>query len=123
MKLFHSFLFTVGCLIVIFFVGLSLIRLWPKKVAVDNEAQNLQNKIAEAEQSKSDLARLLDYFKSDSYREREARLRLNYKKPDEQAVFIYRDENAKVPEEKSPEPEQSNPVKWWRWVWQKVPRG
>lgn len=103
---------------VIFFVGLSLIKLWPKRVTVNNEVKNLEQKISEIDSSNSELSRLLDYFKSDYYREKEARLRLNYKKPDEKAAFVYREKNATIINSSSEEQELnlSNPQKWWKWL-------
>jgi len=86
---------------------------------VNNEVKNLEQKIAEIEISNSKLSRLLDYFKSDSYREKEARLRLNYKKEDEKAAFVYREKEDKIFEEESRNNNLSNPQKWWKWLWNK----
>ena len=117
MKIFQSIFFTLGILIIVFFVGLSLIKIYPNKVTVDNEVNNLEQKIAEVESYNSKLGSMLDYFKSDSYLEREARERLNYKKPDEQAVFIFREKDGPVLLEESIE-NLSYPQRWWKWIWQ-----
>ena len=115
MKFFQSIFFTILCAVVIFFVGWSTIELWPKKVTVNNEVNNLEQKIAETEKSNSELAKLLDYFKSDNYLEREARQRLNYKKPGEEVVFVFRDKESKINKE-SQEEKISNFQKWWNWL-------
>lgn len=89
---FQSKLFTVIGLTVILFFGVSLFRTWPQKAVVDARLENLEGKITETEKANSDLARLLDYFKSRSYLEREAKLKLNVRRPDENVVFIYKDD-------------------------------
>ena len=115
MKFFQSIFFTILCAVVIFFVGLSSIKLWPKKVTVNNEVKNLEQKIAETERSNSELAKLLSYFKSDNYLEREARQRLNYKKPGEEVALVFREKESKIKKE-AQEEKLSNFQKWWKWL-------
>ena len=91
-KLFQSKIFTISVLTVVFFLVLSIVKLWPQKTIIDARLQNLEGKMAETEKSNMDLARLLGYFKSRSYLEREAKLKLNVRRPDENVVFIYEDE-------------------------------
>jgi len=90
MRLLQSKIFAVLALLAIAGLAWSLLRLWPRKIIVENRLKNLEQKIAETEQSNSALARLLDYFKSPAYLEREAKLKLNVRKPDENVVFMYR---------------------------------
>ena len=82
-------LFTAVILIVIGFFVISVIKLEPSLSAVRKELKNLNQKIDEAEKSSLELEKLGDYLKSDVYLERQARLKLNYKKPDEKVVFVY----------------------------------
>ena len=98
-------------------VGVSLFKMWPKKISINNEVKSLEQRIAETEKSNSEIAKLLDYFKSDNYLEREARERLNYKKPGEEVVFVFRDKEKKTAEEEETKEELSNPRKWWKWLW------
>ena len=51
--------------------------------------ESISAKINEAEKNFLELEKLGDYLKSDAYMERQARLKLNYKKPDEKVVYIY----------------------------------
>jgi len=60
---------------------------------VRQEVNNLNQKIAETERELSELKELGDYFRSSAYLEREARLKLNYKKPGENVVFVYRNQS------------------------------
>ena len=91
-KLFQSKIFTILVLTVVFFLVLSIVKLWPQKTIIDARLQNLEGKMAETEKSNMDLARLLGYFNSRSYLEREAKLKLNVRRPDENVVFIYKDD-------------------------------
>lgn len=91
-EFFQSKTFTVLALAVIVFLVVSIAKLWPQKTVIDARLQNLEGKMAETEQSKADLVSLLNYFKSRSYLEREAKLKLNVRRPDENVVFIYEDE-------------------------------
>ena len=68
-------------------------------MAAEARLENLEGKITETEKTNSDLSRLLDYFKSRSYLEREAKIKLNVRQPDENVVFIYEDEKANMSEE------------------------
>lgn len=97
MKFFNSILFTVFAVAVIFLVGSSLVKLLPQKKAVDKEATELEVKIQNTEQINLELSEMMDFFKSDAYKEREARLRLNYIKPGEQAAIVYRSKEESAP--------------------------
>ena len=83
----------------------------------------MDKKIAEAEQSASELERLKDYLQSSAYLEKQARLKLNYKKPDENVVYIYTRENSNKTETKNAgengavESKLSQNLKlWWRYI-------
>ncbi len=89
--------FTFLAVIVIGFFLLSIVKLKPSLETVSQEVNNLNQKIAEAEQNLSELQKLGDYFKSAVYLEREARLKLNYKKPGESVVFVYKNQHAQNP--------------------------
>ena len=91
--------FTFLAVIVIGFFLLLIIKLKPSLETVSQEVNNLDQKIAEAEQGLSELQKLGDYFKSAAYLEREARLKLNYKKPGESVVFVYKNQHAQSPVE------------------------
>lgn len=89
MPFLRSKIFTVLALLAVAGLVWSVARLWPQKITVENRVKSLEQRIAETEKSNSALARLLDYFKSPSYLEREAKLKLNVRKSDENVVFIY----------------------------------
>ena len=80
-------------------MSLSLIRLHPQKIAVEKHLDSLEDKIKEIERSNSSLAKLMAYFKSPAYLEREAKLKLNVRRPDENVVFIFQDEKEVIVKE------------------------
>lgn len=83
-------------------MSISLVRVYPQKIAVEKHLESLEDKIKEIERSNSSLAKLMAYFKSPAYLERESKLKLNVRRPDENVVFIFQDEKeAIVKEEKS----------------------
>src|SRR3989344_693315 len=77
-RFFQSRIFMVMALVIIFFLAVSVAKLWPQKTVIEARLQNLEGKIGETE--KSNL-------------EREAKLKLNVRRPDENVVFIYEDGN------------------------------
>lgn len=89
--------FTFLAVIVIGFFLLLIIKLKPSLETVSQEVNNLDQKIAEAEQDLSELQKLGDYFKSAAYLEQQARLKLNYKKSGESVVFVYKNQHAQSP--------------------------
>lgn len=89
--------FTILAVIVIGFFSLLIIKLKPSLEAVSQEVNNQNQKIAEAEQGLSELQKLGEYFKSTAYLEREARLKLNYKKSGESVVFVYKNQHTQNP--------------------------
>src|SRR3989344_5703024 len=81
--------FTVAALVIggVFFI--LIIKLEPAIVLVSKELKNINQKIDEVEKNNLELDKLGDYLGSDAYLERQARLKLNYKKPDENVVYVY----------------------------------
>ena len=115
--------FTAAAVVLIGFFLISLIKIQPVLTTTQKELRNLDKKIAEAERSASELERLKDYLQSDAYLERQARLKLNYKKPDEKVVYIYTGENGNKTESKiaagvnSAESRLSQNLKlWWGYL-------
>lgn len=88
-RILQSKWFTAAAVIIVGFLLASLIKIEPVLMATRKELKNLDTKIAEIEQSAAELERLGEYIRGDAYLERQARLKLNYKKPDEKVVYIY----------------------------------
>src|SRR3989344_4528539 len=101
--------FTAAAVVLIGFFLISLIKIQPVLTTTQKELENLDKKITEAERSASELERLKDYLQSDAYLERQARLKLNYKKPDEKVVYVYDREDGSKTESKVAA-DMNNPV-------------
>lgn len=117
----QSKFFVLLALAVIFFFAVSIVKLAPSRTVISGRLKNLESKIAETEKTNADLARLLDYFKSHSYLEREAKLKLNVRWPDENVVFIYEDEKENNMKDEDAKgffglEGLTNFEKWWRYL-------
>lgn len=97
-------------------LGFSFIKINLHSDLVNKEVQGLEAKIANLEEENFNLEKILGYFNSQSFLEREARLRLNYKGADEEVAFVYPDEGVVAGSASMNTSEQleklPNPAKW-----------
>lgn len=113
---------SVWLVIGIVILGLVLsafIRITLQKAAIQRQIDELKAEKEKLESNNNDLAGLLDYFASESYKEREMRLKLNMQKPGERVVIISRPED-KTGQDISSESGESSSVssgfkKWWNY--------
>lgn len=89
-KILQSRIFTVLVTLTAGFLIFSLLRIRQPLGNLRDEAKNIDQKIAEIKKQEETAQRETDYLKSEAFLERELRLKLNYKKPDENVVVIYR---------------------------------
>ncbi len=85
-------------------LGLGVFKILPSVVSFNRESANLKQKIDEANNSMAEAEKSKEYLQNPNYLERQARLRLNYKKPDEKVVFIYQshyNQNSEINSNKS----------------------
>lgn len=111
--------FTFLAVVVIGLFSLMIIKLQPSLKEVNQEVNNLDQKITEAQKSVSDLQKLQDYIKSPAYLEQQARIKLNYKKPDENVVFVYKNQYNQNPASASQganNPAPQNLANWQKWL-------
>ena len=92
-RLLNSKLFSVGLLAVFAWLLLSSIDLIDRDRSVREEVRNLEQKIVSVEEDNAELEKQVGYLENPAFLEREARLRLNYKAPDEVVVFVYPDDS------------------------------
>lgn len=88
-NLLQSKLITAGLVLLIGFFLLSIIKLQPALIAARKEIKNIDQKISEIERARQEAEKLGEYLNSPAYLEKQARIKLNYKKPDEKVVYIY----------------------------------
>lgn len=74
---------------------MSVISLQSENKAVRMEEEATEKKVEEVKKRNELLSKFIGYSDSVAFLEREARSRLNYKLPEEEAVFIHRDLNSK----------------------------
>ena len=90
----RQLIFSIFLLLAVLFFLWGVIRDWPQKTEVARQLEDLEAKIAAVEKERERKERLADYLNSESYLEKQARLRLNLKKEGEEVVFVYRNEDS-----------------------------
>lgn len=89
-----------------------------QKNEVDRESKAYEERAAEAEKNNENINKFLKYFENPAFLEREARLKYNYKKPDEEVAFVYEDVSGQPASQSSEEMLKYMPnwKKWWYWT-------
>lgn len=107
--LFYSSFFTIILLVFLVITLVSFIKTLNREREVKNKIANLEMEIKNLEGDKIDLGQAIEYFKTDFYKEKEAREKFGMKKEGEQVIVIL------TPEEEK-EKEKINPKKWWEYI-------
>lgn len=112
----------VGFIIFIFAFS-AFLRITLQKMEIQGQIDKLKNEADQLESDNKDLTGYLDYFASESFKEREMRLKLNLQKPDERVIIISRDENKPKEETTGPADNNSgmlsNINEWWNYFFSK----
>src|SRR3989344_3030189 len=87
---FQSRLVTIGAVAGIVFFGFTIAKRLPELERARSELARTEQKLLEAEAERIELETSRNSLQSESYLERQARLRLNYKKEGEEVVYVYR---------------------------------
>lgn len=82
-------------------------RDYPKKLEIKSQLGDIESRIEVLKKKEEKQRTMAEYLDSESYLEKQARLRLNLKKEGEEVVFIYRKDEAK--EEGNLEKPNENP--------------
>ena len=131
-KIFSSKIFIVCAFIVLVIVGTAAAKEFYKKHQIQKEISFLEEEIEKVEESNKEFVQLIEFLKTESYLEREARLKLNLQKSGEKVVVVSQKSNdilqdepenkfesknkeEIITEEKNPK-EISNPRKWWNHI-------
>jgi len=118
----------LGSKVFLFLIALALItvavnlgRESYRKYQLTQEINKLKTEIDKLEGKNEQLADLMEYFKQEPYLEKEARLKLNLKKPGEKVVFLsdqagLEKDNQSGQENMKVKPEEiTNYWKWWEY--------
>lgn len=92
MKLFKSKWLTVAAIAIVGWLGFSFTKIKLHENIVNKEMGDLEGKITGLERNNNALERFIQQIANPSFLEKEARLKLNYKKPDEEVAFVYTDD-------------------------------
>lgn len=74
-------------------LSLSFIKIKLQENIVNKEVANLEAKINNIKEENSSLEKVLGYLANPSFLQKEARIKINYKSPDEGVAFVYTDED------------------------------
>ena len=99
----------------IIFVGfmfLKIIKVDPERTELSKKETNLLEQIRKEEEIIEEQEQRADYYRSAGYKEMQARLKLNYKKPGETVIFVY--DNPSDVESRASESEEVLPI------WKKI---
>ncbi len=84
--------FTILSIFTICFLGFLVFKNKPIIESLNNEINELEGRIAGSDEKTEKLQSEFEYFESNSYLDRQARLKLNLKDPGENVAYIVRDE-------------------------------
>lgn len=94
-RFFGSPIWLIPGAVILIFISSSYLKAAFQKAAIQKELAILAREKEKLETNNRDLAGLLDYFASESYKEREMRVKLDLQKPGEQVIIISQEgENA-----------------------------
>jgi len=116
-KLLYSKPFLVFLVIILILVVIVLGQESYHYFRTSQQIKGLKNKIEELKTSNEELAGLEEYFKSEEFLEKEARLKLNLTKPGEKLIIIKQIEEdlEEFEQEQGLAKEISNIQKWWQY--------
>jgi hypothetical protein len=123
----------IGLLLIIAigFIAKNLFIIFERKYAIEQEKQALTKQVARIKQDFLSLEQIKEYISSSAYQEKEAKQKLDLKKPGEQVVLItpgsitanLNDQDLvsilRAPQAEKRLPAQTNPERWWAFFFDK----
>lgn len=113
-KIFSFNLFVAGSVLVVIFLGTGLGKEFYRDYQIQKEIDSLQSDIMAIEKDNYKLLQLIEYYKTDEYKEAEARKRFGLKKDGESVVIVKSDPRVlgdfDIKEENKNLP---NYMRWW----------
>ena len=118
-KIFSFNLFVAASVLVVIFLGTGLGKEFYRDYQIQKEIDSLQSDISALEKDNYKLSQLIEYYKTDEYKEVEARKRFNLKKDGENVVIVRPnpiDSEYGIDEENNNTKYNSpNYTKWWNY--------
>jgi cell division protein FtsB len=121
----------LALLLAIGFITKNLFIIFERKYTIEQEKQALTKQVARIKQDSFSLEQIKDYISSSAYQEKEAKQKLDLKKPGEQVVLItpgsitanLNDQDLvsilRDPQAEKRLPAQTNPERWWAFFFDK----
>lgn len=105
-----------GSILVILF-SVSLAKEMIRRIEVNREIAKLKQEVSDLEKQNAEITDLIQYFRTESFQEREARRKLGLAKPGEKVVIVptlsgKEEESIENPEHGK---DWSNPQRWWNY--------
>lgn len=99
----------------VFIFGLSYLNFNKYKNTDNSKINLLKQEYAELQKQNKNLANLQEYYKTDSYLEREAREKFKLVKPEEELIILQEIENPKIKLDNAGK-KLPNFMKWWKYL-------
>ncbi|MFC1651919.1 septum formation initiator family protein [Patescibacteria group bacterium] len=99
--------------VVMVYTLFSLSKVVWRNYQIEKETQDLKEEIGVLEEENQHLLNLIVYFKTDVYKEKEARKRLGYKKPGEEVILVPSVKDKTDPDKDFETGPGSNWKLWW----------
>jgi cell division protein FtsB len=117
-KIFYSKYFLFGVIVVLIGVFALELPQWEQRRKINSEISQLKTQQSELEANNAALEQSLQYFASSNYQEKLAREQLGLKK-DGEIVVNFPPGGVPTGKAEQPEKPQSNPEKWWQYLFKK----
>lgn len=115
-----SKIFTIAAVLAVAWLSLSVIKVRSHEGTLKERKEDLSQKSAGIESDNERIAKEIEYGKNPLFLEKEARMKLNLKSPEEEVFFVYSAESSRLGNENTKEEkeveEMSNFKKWWRYL-------
>lgn len=124
-KLFFSPFFLFLGIIILIFYFFSIGKESYRHYKINKEVGSLKQEIKNLEEKKTQTKKLIQYLKTESFQERQVRLELGMKKPDEKVIILPNileetenkmdisfEKNKKIEEDNK---KIINPIRWWKY--------
>jgi len=124
-------LLTLALIVVIIFLGIKILDIYKIKYTRELEKQELLKQVERIKQDTASLEKIKEYISTSAYQEREAKQKLDLKKPGEEVVMITpgsitanlnNEELISIlrdPKSEQRIPAQTNPERWWAFFFDK----
>jgi cell division protein FtsL len=113
---------TIISFVIIIYASIGLVKITWQNYKVNQKIASIEKAIKKLEEENFELKNKITYYKTDAYRQRQAREKLNLQKPEEIVIVIPTDSQAEEKKEEKregKEPKKPNYQAWWDYFFAK----